>query len=168
MSRLFCILLLMLPQLLFADWKYEQQGSPMDDEIMHIAVIRSVEPMRPIGRAYANLNVDLAYHCTEGTQGVSLLFNRTINSTNSEAHDGFNRIRGRTRWGDDDATSFVGTQTWGSRQLSFSGGMSGRLQRYNRVLFEIQWHGIGDVIFEFDLTGADEAIKKAKEACGRL
>lgn len=44
MSRLFCILLLMLPQLLFAGWKYEQQWSPMDDEIMHIAVIRNVEP----------------------------------------------------------------------------------------------------------------------------
>ena len=37
MSKLLCLLLLMLPQLLFAEWKYGQSGSPMDDNVVHFA-----------------------------------------------------------------------------------------------------------------------------------
>lgn len=137
-----------------AAWSGWASSDPMTDEVRKGVSSQWTAPRRSMGFPYQNTRAVAGLSC-DGS-GAYFLFTNPPNLTNDDPRDGgYSVSHLRMRFDDDPPRRFTFTQSWGSDQLATgSREVRSALLGKHKAMLEVPWHGEGNVVFEFDLTGS--------------
>lgn len=141
-------------------WSGWQSGDPMDDSVRKGIASMWTPPMRMMGFPYSDVKAVSGISC-DG-RGAYLSFTDTPNISDDTNHSGYSESKLRVRFDKENPQRRSFTQVWGSNQLhTDSVAVRQGILRKHTMMVEIPWHGEGNVIFKFDLTGSHDAYKLA-------
>lgn len=145
-----------------AQWKTWEDVDPMTGDVRRGAQSSFTEPMSPMGFPYHDVVAIAVLSC--GAR-LSFWFDG-LNLRGGENHDGYRTFRLRVKFDGNPPVKRHFAQNWGSNLLYYSGRLYLHEMRESvlaskSMLLELPWHGQGDVVFKFDLTGSREAYGEA-------
>ena len=143
-----------------AAWKPWTSTDPMSGEVRKGAASLWTSPRRAMGFPYGGTKGVAGVACEGG--GAYFRFTDEPNITGDDLESGYSVSRLRVRFDDNAPQRVRFTQGWGSDQLTTrSSAVRNGLLAKHKMLLEVPWHGEGNVIFEFDLTGSRKAYERA-------
>ena len=152
-----------------AQWKMvEDVVDPMDGSTRSAIQSPMAAPMEGMGFPYTGTKSAAAILCGDGgITGVAFGFTNAPNLVGGSLLDGHRSFMLRVRFDDDPLMRWQFVHEWGSR-LIFSGHrlhvLAARMQAARTMLLELPWHGQGNVVFRYDLTGSRAAVEEACRA----
>lgn len=150
------------------DWKYDEIENRMTGEVTHVFSSDWVAPYQALAFPYGDTKAMVAILCRAGDlEAIAVDFNVQANIANAEYKPSHNVIPAQLRIGGD-------VQDVQLRQLSTGGTlffaepaylmptlMTGQAARIG-----LQWHGEGQITFDFDFSGLLDHERAIARRCG--
>lgn len=157
----------------FGEWKLERAEDIMDDTKQVYVTSAFTSPHKKMSFPYNDVFSWLGVACdNRGNEWVYIGFNETPNLLDTTLnYDGdIYMLHPRFRWDNEKPDYITLEQEVSSKFIGFEFDESAikSINGHNKVLLELNWHGQGNVYFEYSLKGSSEAIRTMKEACNKF
>lgn len=150
----------------FAQWEVSSSIDEISGEKSCYAFSPSFGPTEQMGFPYSDVVSWIGVGINKDSEWAYFGFSTNPNLTGGKIGDGYKAFKIRGRWDDKQVTLDL-TQKWGSKFLHV---MDDRffirnLLTRKLLIIELDWYNEGNVYFKYDLSGAKEAIEKARAMC---
>lgn len=149
-------------------WDTSRSKNEMTGKNSSYAHSPSTFSTKPMSFPYSDVKAWLGIGCDSDSEWAYIGFNEAPNLNDDETEDGYNAITTKIKWDESIEETYL-TQKWGAEFLHFKFDTSAieKIQKNNKVLLSLQWHGQGTVYFDFTLRGSSAALKKIRSECAR-
>lgn len=149
-------------------WKVRVSEDEMSGDKTVYAISPSTTSIKRMSFPYTGTQAWLGYGCSSDSEWLYVGFSEAPNLTNTEAKTGgYSTFSNRVRWDSElDRESF--SQEWGDKFIHFEDKVNSirKVMSSETVRLELNWHGNGQVHFDFTLDGSKASISEAREVCG--
>lgn len=147
-------------------WRTNVSIDEMTGAKQAFALSPKVSPTRTMDFPYSNVTAWVGVGCENASEWAFFGFSTAPNISNDDTKSGYHVINTRVKWND----SIINTrliQNWGAKFIHFSDESEAiiKLANSSRLMLELNWHGQGNVNFNFPLTGSSAAIQEMREKC---
>jgi len=148
-------------------WSVTRKIDPISGQTIAYASSPNSKPVRKREFPYGGIQMAIGFACDTDSEWGYLTFTETPNLIYDEIKDGYSLSLSRVRW-DNVFYNRVELLQWrGEKALRFvnKARAIGDMMRYNTMLVELDWYGLGKVYFEATLAGSTAAISQARTIC---
>jgi len=146
-------------------WTTHESKNKMTGKVSVYAY--SPDTYKILSSPYGRVSSTMCVGCDGESEWIYLNFSEEPNITNADAGNyQKSHIDARIRW-NDNVEDVRLIQKWGSGSIQFlySEDIIPKLTGFEAVAIELQWYGQGNVIFEYSLEGAYEALTEIRTKC---
>ncbi|HLV08613.1 MAG TPA: hypothetical protein VKY40_00205 [Halanaerobiales bacterium] len=147
-------------------WSTSVSKDEMTGEEVWYAISPKIEATEKMGFPYSNVKAWIGIGYDGENEWVYVGFTEAPNLLDTTIKDGYNLIKTRIKWDDNDPEYIRLTQDWGAKFLHFQNDETviSQIIKSNNLLLELNWYGEGNVYYRFPLNGSSKAIDKIYNA----
>ena len=170
------IFILFLPVCSYADWGFLISEDEMTGEISAYTFTDYMAPTKRMGWPYGEVEAALVVGCDDDFEWTYIAFTRRPNLSNTKNSTpstwpwefGHDLITTRIKW-DEEVEYVTFKQKWGEKHISFKNPDENikNIEKSNKALLELNWHGEGKIYFKFSLKGSSAGLKNIRNECAK-
>ncbi len=157
-------------------WAYGTSKDEMSGVVSYFVGSPRARPIKPMGFPYADVESWIGVGCKNGRKWAYFGFTTAPNLSDTRTEDGYNVVSSRLKI-DERLTKVELHQTWGAKGLHVKDSWSDNksflkldefieaIPKSNKILLEVEWHGVGKAHFPYSMAGSARAMAKLESEC---